>query len=133
MPTGEVRQEKLFNTYNALVMWLEGKTTKEILSSGLFRKSRASANVNGEITYEVDKSGGGHNLKYHQKSKFVRNKRTGELIRKGFVDEKKFEERSAKKNMDKMKDLLGPGRRLVLIAADGYFAKHPRNKKYFGK
>jgi hypothetical protein len=128
VPTGEVRQEKLFNSYNALVMWLEGETTKQILTSDLFRISRGK-----EIKYEVDKSGGGHNLKYHQKSKFVRNKRTGELIRKGFVDEKKFEERSAKKNMDKMKDLLGPGRRLVLIAADGFFAKHPRNKKYFGK
>ena len=98
------------------------------MSSGLFRKSRGQ-----EIKYEVDKSGGGHNLKFHQESKFVRNKRTGELIRKGFVDEKKFKERGAKENIDKMKDLLYPGRRLVLIAADGYFATHPRNKKYFGK
>ena len=98
VPTGEVRQEKLFNTYNALVMWLEGKTTKEILSSGLFRASRGH-----EITYlepGVGKSG------------------------RATV---------AKENIDKMKDLLFPGRRLVLIAADGYFAKHPRNKKYFGK
>ena len=98
VPTGEVRQEKLFNTYNALVMWLEGKTTKEILSSGLFRASRGH-----EITYlepGVGKSG------------------------RATV---------AKENIDKMKDLLYPGRRLVLIAADGYFATHPRNKKYFGK
>ena len=129
VPTGEVRQEKLFNTYNGMVMWLQGKSTKDILSSGLFRKSRGQ-----EIKYEVDQSGGGHNLKFHQESKFVRNKRTGELIRKGFVDEKMFEERGAKSNLDKLrKEILAPGRRLILIAADGYFAKHPRNKKYFGK
>ena len=73
-------------------------TTKEILSSGLFRASRTH-----EITYvEPGDSKGGRTT-------------------------------VAKENIDKMKDLLYPGRRLVLIAADGYFATHPRNKKYFGK
>ena len=129
VPTGEVRQEKLLNSYNGLVMWLQGKSTKDILSSGLFRESRGQ-----EIIYEVDKSGAGHNLKYHRKSKFERNKRTGEIIRKGFADEGKyFQERGTKSNLDKMKDLLRPARRLVLIAAEGHFAKHPRNKKYFGE
>ena len=50
------------------------------------------------------------------------------------VSDTKFEERGAKANLDKMrKEILMPARRFVLIAADGYFAKHPRNKKYFGK
>jgi uncharacterized protein YggE len=45
-----------------------------------------------------------------------------------------FEKRSSKVNSDRMrKDLLEPGRRLVLIVCDGYFSKHPRGKKYFGK
>jgi hypothetical protein len=131
VPTGEVRQEKLFNTYNGLVMWLRGKTTEEILSSGLFRKSRGQ-----EIKYEVDMGSGGtqsSNLKYHTRTKYERNKRTGIITRKS-VSDKKIEERGAKANLDKMrKEILGPGRRLVLIAADGYFAKHPRNKKWFGK
>ena len=116
-PTGEYRQEKLFNCYNALVMWLQGKTTKEILSSGLFRKSRASANIKGEITYVEDQGARGDTRSRSSK---------GQMFLSG-------RQTTAKDNMDKMKDLLGPGRRLVLIAADGYFAKHPRNKKYFGK
>ena len=104
MPTGEVRQEKLFNTYNALVMWLEGKTTKEILSSGLFRKSRGN-----EVRYSEFKGNGGK-------------------TRKTTLDVR----RSSKENSDRMKDLLKPARRLVLIASEGYFAKHPRDRAYFG-
>ena len=38
VPTGEYRQEKLFNCYNGLVMWLQGKTTEEILTSGLLEQ-----------------------------------------------------------------------------------------------
>jgi|TARA_B100000315_G_scaffold85009_1_gene77899 hypothetical protein len=129
-PIGEIRQEKLLNVYNTMVMWLQGKSTKEILTSGLFRTSRGK-----EIKYEVDKSGGGHNLKYHRKSKFEKNKRTGEIIRKGFDDEGKyFQERGSKSNLDKMrKELLEPGRRLILTVCDGYFSKHPRGKQYFGR
>ena len=43
-PVGEYRQEKLFNTYNGLVMWLQGKTTKDILSSGLFQEKSWQGN-----------------------------------------------------------------------------------------
>ena len=144
-PTGEYRQEKLFNCYNGLVMWLRGKTTEEILRSGLFRKSRGQ-----EIKYEVDLGSGGtesSNRKYHAKTKYqisLRDKKGKNMervqrdhfsvpVRVG-VSDTKFEERGAKANLDKMrKEILSPARRLVLIAADGYFAKHPRNKKYFGK
>lgn len=108
-PTGEQRQEKLFNTYNGLVMWLQGKSTKDILSSGLFRVSRGK-----EIQYVEDVGSGGSSISFHRGS-----------ISKA---------RGSKENLDKMrKEILAPGRRLVLIAADGYFAKHPRNKKWFGK
>ena len=37
---GEMRQEKLFNCYNCLVMWLQGGDNESILKSGLFRMSR---------------------------------------------------------------------------------------------
>ena len=108
-PVGEYRQEKLFNTYNGLLMWLQGKTTKDILSSGLFRKSRGK-----EIEYVEDVGSGGSSISFHRGSISIA--------------------RGSKENLDKMrKEILAPGRRLVLIAADGYFAKHPRNKKYFGK
>lgn len=112
LPTGEVRQEKLFNSYNAMVMWLQGKTTEEILSSGLFRKSRGR-----ETIYIPDEGGRGDPRSRTSK---------GQVFLSG-------RQSKAKPNMDRMKDLLDPGRRFVLIAADGYFAKHPRNKKYFGK
>jgi hypothetical protein len=145
IPTSEYRQEKLFNCYNGLVMWLQGKTTEEILTSGLFRASRGK-----EIKYEVDIGFGGtqsSNRKYHAKTKYqtsLRDKKGKNMervqrdhfsvpVRVG-VSDTKFDERGAKANLDKMrKEILSPARRLVLIAADGYFAKHPRNKKYFGK
>ena len=145
IPTGEYRQEKIFNCYNGLVMWLQGKTTKQILTSGLFRKSRGQ-----EIKYEVDYGSGGtqsSNRKYHAKTKYqtsIRDKKGKNMervqrdhfsvpVRVGVTDTK-FDERNAKVNLDKMrKEILMPARRFVLIAADGYFAKHPRNKKYFGK
>jgi len=140
-PTGEYRQEKLFNCYNGLVMWLRGKTTEEILRSGLFRKSRGQ-----EIKYEVDYGSGDiSRSKFHTKTEYERD-RTGknmERVQRDFytdpgrrkgVSSSKFKERGAKANLDKMrKEILMPARRFVLIAADGYFAKHPRNKKYFGK
>jgi len=52
--------------------------------------------------------------------------------RKG-VSDKKFEKRGSKENLDRLRELLVPGRRLVLTVCDGYFAKHPRDKKYFGR
>ena len=142
IPTGEYRQEKLFNCYNGLVMWLQGKTTEEILTSGLFRASRGK-----EIKYEVDIGFGGtqsSNRKYQTRTKYekVKTGKNMERVQRDYysdprrtgVSSTKFDERGAKANLDKMrKEILSPARRLVLIAADGYFAKHPRNKKYFGK
>ena len=96
-PTGEVRQEKLLNNYNTLVMWLKGKTTKEILSSGLFRTSHGQ-----EIEYQEDIGFRGRKV-------------------------------SSKKNLDRMYELLGPSKLFVMTVCDGYFANHPRNKRYFGK
>ena len=101
IPTGEVRQEKLFNSYNALIMHLEGKSTEQIITSKRFRKSRDSevhliADINpddGVIHHEL---------------------------------------KNSKQQSDALRDLLRPARRWVLIAADGYFANHPRDKKYFG-
>ena len=108
-PTGEYRQEKLFNSYNGMVMWLQGKSNKQILSSGLFRKSRGK-----EVQYVEDAGSGGSTVSFYRGSISTT--------------------RGSKENLDKMrKEILAPGRRLILIAADGYFAKHPRNKKYFGK
>jgi len=96
-------------------MWLLGKSTKDILSSGLFRISRGK-----EITYVEDVGSGGRSISFYRGS----DKKNRSA----------FEARGSKENLDKMrKEILAPGRRLVLIAADGYFAKHPRNKKYFGK
>ena len=90
-------------------MWLQGKSTKDILSSGLFRISRGK-----EIQYVEDVGSGGSSISFHRGSIAI--------------------PRGSKESLDKMrKEILAPGRRLVLIAADGYFAKHPRNKKYFGK
>ena len=112
-PLGEIRQEKLFNIYNTMIMWLQGMSTKEILTSGLFRTSRGR-----EVRYEVDVGSGGSS------SSFYRGKK----------NRGQFEKRSSKVNSDRMrKDLLEPGRRLVLIVCDGYFSKHPRGKRYFGK
>ena len=114
-PMGEVRQEKLFNIYNTMIMWLQGMSTKEILTSGLFRTSRGK-----EIRYEEDTGGGGRSISFY---------RGGGKKNRG-----QFEKKSSKVNSDRMrKDLLEPGRRLVLIVCDGYFSKHPRGKKYFGK
>ena len=112
-PLGEIRQEKLFNIYNTMIMWLQGMSTKEILTSGLFRTSRGR-----KVRYEVDVGSGGSS------SSFYRGKK----------NRGQFEKRSSKVNSDRMrKDLLEPGRRLVLIVCDGYFSKHPRGKRYFGK
>jgi len=105
-PTGETRQEKLFNCYNTLVMSLNGKSPKEILSSGLFRKSRGR-----EISYIENLGRGGRSL--------------------GFFRKGSETTRSSKENLDRLRDLLVPGRRLVLTVCDGYFTKHPRDKQYF--
>ena len=114
-PIGEIRQEKLFNIYNTMIMWIQGMSTKEILSSGLFRKSRGR-----ELRYVEDFGSGGRSTSFY---------RGGGKKNRG-----EFEKRSSKVNLDTMrKELLGPGRRLILIVCDGYFSKHPRNKKYFGK
>jgi hypothetical protein len=111
---GEIRQEKLFNIYNTMIMWLQGMSTKEILTSGLFRTSRGR-----EVRYEVDVGSGGRSTLFRRGSK---------------VNREPMEKRSSKVNSDRMrKDLLEPGRRLVLIVCDGYFSKHPRGKRYFGK
>jgi hypothetical protein len=128
--TGEIRDEKLHNCYNTLVMAVQGKSNEEILSSGLFRQSRGR-----EINYIVNVGSGGtqsSNLKYHTRTKYERNKRTGELIRKS-VSGKKLDQRGSKENLDRMRELVLPAKQLVLMTADGYFAKHPRNKQYLGK
>ena len=39
---GEMREEALFNRYNALIMNIEGMKSPDILKSGLFRRSRRS-------------------------------------------------------------------------------------------
>jgi hypothetical protein len=130
VPVGEVRQERLFNNYNTMVMWLQGKTTKEILTSGLFRKSMTK-----EPKYVSNSSSGGtqsSNLKYQTKTTYETNQKTGERIRKGSTS-KKFEERNSKENLDAIRTLVVPSRRLILTVCDGYFAKHPRDKKYFGR
>ena len=50
------------------------------------------------------------------------------------VDGKEITElKDPKEQSDTLRDLLKPARRWVLIAADGYFAKHPKGKKYFGE
>ena len=114
-PLGEIRQEKLFNIYNTMIMWLQGMSTKEILTSGLFRTSRGR-----EVRYEEDVGSGGRSISFY---------RGGGKKNRG-----QFEKRSSKVNLDRMrKNLLEPGRRLVLIVCDGYFSKHPRGKRYFGK
>ena len=130
VPVGEARQERLFNNYNTMVMWLQGKTTREILTSGLFRKSRGK-----EIQFIENISSGGtqsSNLKYHTRTKYETNQRTGERIRKG-VSSTNMDERGSKENLDRIRDLVVPGRRLILTVCDGYFTKHPRDKKYFGR
>ena len=40
--TGEMREEALFNRYNALIMYIEGMSSPDILDSKLFRVSRKS-------------------------------------------------------------------------------------------
>ena len=102
--TGQPTQESLFNSYNATVMWLQGMTNEEILKSGHFRKSRG------------------------RKVEWLEDTGRGDIRKKD-----DFTTRPSAQNLNRMRDLLNPGRRLVLTVADGYFAKHPRNKKYFGK
>ena len=108
IPTSEIRDEKLHNCYNTLVMAVQGKSNEEILSSGLFRQSRGK-----EINYIVNVGSGGTDISFYRGRKKV--------------------ERSAKENLDRMRELLLPAKQLILMTADGYFAKHPRNKHYLGK
>lgn len=106
--TGELRQEKLFNCYNGMVMWLQGKTPKEILESNLFRKSR------GQETKHIEDLGrGGRSKGFH---------------RKGLVTK-----RTSKESLDRLRDIIVPSKQLILTVCDGYFCKHGRNKKYFGR
>ena len=101
--TGTMRQETIFNCYNALVMWLQGGDNESILKSGMFRASRGK-----KIEWLED-------------------------IGRGDVRKKKedYVARPSAQNLNRMRDLLIPGRRLVLTVSDGYFSKHPRNKVYF--
>jgi len=48
--TGNLRQEKLFNCYNCLVMWLQGGSNEAILKSKMFRSSR-----NSQVEWLVDR------------------------------------------------------------------------------
>jgi hypothetical protein len=138
---GEIRQEKLFNVYNTLVMSINGKSNKEILTSGLFRKSRGK-----EIKYIENVSSGGtqeSNLKYQTRTKYEQDKsgRNMDRVQREYysgprrkgVSDTKFEKRGSKENLDRLRELLVPGRRLVLTVCDGYFSKHPKDKKYFGR
>ena len=98
-----MRQETIFNCYNALVMWLQGGDNESILKSGMFRASRGK-----KVEWLED-------------------------IGRGDVRKKKedYVARPSAQNLNRMRDLLIPGRRLVLTVSDGYFSKHPRNKVYF--
>ena len=138
---GNIRQEKLFNTYNTMVMSINGKSNKEILSSGLFRKSRGK-----EIKYIENVSSGGtqeSNLKYQTRTKYekVKSGKNMDRVQRDYysdprrkgVSDTKFEKRGSKENLDRLRELLVPGRRLVLTVCDGYFSKHPKDKKYFGR
>jgi len=104
--TGNLRQEKLFNCYNCLVMWLQGASNESILKSNMFRSSRGA-----KVEWLVDKSWGDNRRSDDQKD-------LGEW-------------RPSAMNLNKMRDMLIPARRLVLTVADGYFAKHPKDKTYF--
>ena len=101
--TGTMRQEKLFNCYNCLVMWLQGGDNESILKSGMFRSSRGS-----KVEWLED-------------------------IGRGDVRKKKedYVARPSAQNLNKMRDMLIPARRLILTVCDGYFSKHPRDKEYF--
>jgi len=136
---GEIRQEKLFNTYNTMVMSINGKSNKEILTSGLFRKSRGK-----EIKYIENVSSGGtqeSNLKYQTRTKYekVKSGKNMDRVQRDYysdprrkgVSDTKFEKRGSKENLDRLRELLVPGRRLVLTVCDGYFSKHPKGKEYF--
>ena len=103
--TGNLRQEKLFNCYNCLVMWLQGGDNESILKSGMFRLSRGS------------------------KVEWLEDIGRGD-IRKRRED---YVSRPSAQNLNKMRDMLIPARRLILTVCDGYFSGHPRDKKYFGK
>jgi|ETNmetMinimDraft_13_1059891.scaffolds.fasta_scaffold04178_11 hypothetical protein len=103
--TGTMRQEKLFNSYNCLVMWLQGGDNESILKSGMFRNSRGS-----KVEWLEDIGRGD-----------VRKRREDYVAR------------PSAQNLNKMRDLLNPARRLILTVCDGYFSKHPRDKRYFGK
>ena len=39
--------------------------------------------------------------------------------------------RPSAQNLNKMRDMLIPARRLILTVCDGYFSKHPKDKEYF--
>ena len=101
--TGTMRQEKLFNCYNCLVMWLQGGDNESILKSGMFRSSRGS-----KVEWLED-------------------------IGRGDVRKKKedYVARPSAQNLNKMRDMLIPACRLILTVCDGYFSKHPRDKVYF--
>ena len=103
--TGTMRQETLFNCYNCLVMWLQGGDNESILKSGMFRLSRGS------------------------KVEWLEDIGRGD-VRKRRED---YVSRPSAQNLNKMRDMLIPARRLILTVCDGYFSGHPRDKKYFGK
>ena len=104
--TGTMRQEKLFNCYNCLVMWLQGGDNESILKSGMFRSSRGS-----KVEWLEDTSRGD--------------------IRKDREGGQSYVWRPSAQNLNKMRDMLIPARRLVLTVSDGYFCKHPKDKEYF--
>ena len=106
--TGTMRQETLFNCYNCLVMWLQGGDNESILKSGMFRLSRGS-----KVEWLEDTSRGD--------------------IRKDREGSQNYLWRPSAQNLNKMRDMLIPARRLILTVCDGYFSGHPRDKKYFGK
>ena len=98
-----MRQESLFNRYNALIMSIEGMKSPDILKSGVFRKSRQQ-----EIKrYTEDKT------------------------RVDEQGNEKAATAMYQRNSHKVRDLVRPARRIVLSVCDGYFMMSPKWDQYF--
>jgi len=55
----------------------------------------------------------------------------GKLLSEKGKKKEDYVARPSAQNLNKMRDLLNPAKRLVLTVADGYFMKHPNKKIYF--
>ena len=105
---GKPSLEGLFNQYNALLMYLDGKSDKEMLSWGKYRSTRKHTDPDGIIRDTQ--------IRFHKE-------------KKGKTGAEDQGHGSLSSNAENIRKLLDPARTRVLTVADGDFASN--GKDYF--